>query len=187
MAVNAALNAHDGDAPGAGHGPSESVRNRDVEAVHESLRRIRSSATIERWADPSGRIPLQLTRWNQMYPGIHRSHLRMNSRPRIGLPSDLSGSLKHLDDAQLQRLHEAVALEVSRRNQTPVRNEPATTASSRGHNDSASRIDELPAGKANLIRASFKAGVKPAVIARTFGISQSLVSRVLGRTGKSQR
>jgi hypothetical protein len=43
----------------------------------------------------------------------------------------------------------------------------------------ASEFGEIPEGKANLIRASFKAGVKSAVIARTFRISQSLVNRVL--------
>jgi hypothetical protein len=34
-------------------------------------------------------------------------------------------------------------------------------------------IDEIPEGRANLIRASFRAGVRPATIARTFRISQS--------------
>jgi hypothetical protein len=44
-------------------------------------------------------------------------------------------------------------------------------------------IDEFPEvlrgteGTANLIRASFRAGVKPAAIARTFRISQSFVNR----------
>jgi hypothetical protein len=109
--------------------------------------------------------------------------------PRIGLPSDLSGSLKHLDDAQLQRLRQAVALEIARRNPTASENKATTATASRGRNDNddAGGIDGVPAGKANLIRASFKAGVKPAVIARTFGIPQSLVNRVLGTPGKSQR
>jgi len=34
---------------------------------------------------------------------------------RVTLPSDLPGSLKYLDDAQLQRLLEAVAAEINRR------------------------------------------------------------------------
>jgi hypothetical protein len=107
--------------------------------------------------------------------------------PRIGLPSDLAGSLKHLDDAQLQRLHQAVAVEISRRNPTASENNTPTAASPRGRNENAGAIDGVPAGKANLIRASFKAGVKPTVIARTFGIPQALVNRVLGTPGKSQR
>ena len=35
-------------------------------------------------------------------------------RPRYGLPSDLSGSLRHLDEGQLDRLHRAVVGEVRR-------------------------------------------------------------------------
>jgi hypothetical protein len=48
-------------------------------------------------------------------------------------------------------------------------------------------IDEIPEGKANLIRASFRAGIKPVAIARRFRISQSLVSRVLNSTEKPKR
>jgi hypothetical protein len=103
--------------------------------------------------------------------------------PRIGLPSDLAGSLKHLDDAQLQRLHQAISLEISRRNPAAFGNILPTATASRGRNDNADAVDEVPAGKANLIWASFKAGVTPAFIARTFGISQSLVNRVLVRLG----
>jgi DNA invertase Pin-like site-specific DNA recombinase len=51
-------------------------------------------------------------------------------------------------------------------------------------NKTASGFDEIPEGKANLIRASFKAGVKPAAIARTFRISRSLVNRVLSAVEK---
>ena len=36
---------------------------------------------------------------------------------RVTLPTDLSGSLKYLDDAQLKRLQDAVALEINRRKQ----------------------------------------------------------------------
>jgi hypothetical protein len=39
--------------------------------------------------------------------------------------------------------------------------------------------DNVPLGRANLIRAAFKAGVKPAAIAREFRMSQSLVRGVL--------
>jgi hypothetical protein len=48
-------------------------------------------------------------------------------------------------------------------------------------------VDEIQEGKANLIRASFRAGIKPVAIARTFRISQSLVSRVLNSTEKPKR
>jgi hypothetical protein len=114
------------------------------------------------------------------------------SRARITLPSDLSASLKHLDDAQLQRLTEAVTVEINRRNQGSSESETAlpSAVTSSGDQSAASRskktteIEEIPEGKANLIRASFKAGFKPAAIARTFRISQSVVNRILGPTRK---
>jgi hypothetical protein len=134
-----------------------------------------SSSALE----PASRVPLA-------------SGTNMPAPARVTLPSDLSGSLKYLDDAQLQRLREAVAVEVNRRN-AASRNETAAAApaetssqgqSAAGRNKTASRFDEIPEGKANLIRASFKAGVKPAAIARTFRISQSLVNRVLSAVDK---
>jgi len=108
--------------------------------------------------------------------------------PRVTLPSDLSGSLKFLDDAQLQRLREAVNMESDRRIRAATKTEPtvaATIVASSPGQPAAKRKDEIrgrdaiPAGKVNLIRASFKAGLKPPAIARTLRISQSLVVRVL--------
>jgi hypothetical protein len=109
------------------------------------------------------------------------------SPARVTLPRDLSGSLKYLDDAQLQRLLEAVTVEIDRRKQGAPKNETATAAATRtsslgqsaAFRNKTRGIDEFPEGTANLIRASFRAGVKPAAIARTFRISQSLVNRVL--------
>ena len=118
------------------------------------------------------------------------------SHARVTLPSDLSGSLKYLDDAQLQRLLEAVTVEIDRRNQGAPKNETATAAatgtssqrqSAAVRNTKTRGIDEFPEGTANLIRASFRAGVKPAAIARTFRISQSLVNRILSGTEKPKR
>jgi DNA-directed RNA polymerase specialized sigma subunit len=115
---------------------------------------------------------------------------------RVTLPSDLSGSLKYLDDAQLQRLLEAVNVEIDRRNQSTPKNEIATTAAPGATSQSQTaafrdkkvrEIEQIPEGRANLIRASFKAGVKPAAIARTFRISQSLVSRVLSSAEPPKR
>ena len=48
---------------------------------------------------------------------------------RVTLPSDLPGSLKYLDDAQLQRLSKAVAVKINRRNPAP-KNEIAPAAPS---------------------------------------------------------
>lgn len=110
---------------------------------------------------------------------------------RVTLPSDLPGSLKSLDDAQLHRLRKAVSLEIDRRTHAATKNEPAAAAligasppgGPRRNNKIRGR-DEIPAGKVNLIQASFKAGLKPAAIARTLRISQSLVRRVLSSAEK---
>ena len=111
------------------------------------------------------------------------------STPRVTLPSDLAGSLKYLDDAQLQRLLQAVTVEIDRRRGTR-NNDPAVGAATGTssqvqtaafRNKTIREMDEIPEGRANLIRASFRAGMKPAAIARTFRISRSLVNRVFER------
>src|SRR6516162_2479261 len=88
---------------------------------------------------------------------------------RVTLPSDLSGSLKYLDAAQLNRLLEAVTVEINRRNQGGRKSETAaaaaTSASSQDQttttrNNKIRGIEKIPEGTANLIRASFRAGVK---------------------------
>lgn len=115
------------------------------------------------------------------------------SPARVTLPSDLSGSLKYLDDAQLDRLLEAVTVEINRRNQGGPKNKTAAAAptrvSSQGQsatirNNKIKGIEEIPEGTANLIRASFRAGVKAGDIARAFRISRSVVSRVLSSPEK---
>jgi hypothetical protein len=116
------------------------------------------------------------------------------SPARVTLPGDLAGSLKYLDDAQLQRLREAVTVEINRRNQGTSKNKTATAAATGTSSEPAplrdkrlSGVDEIPEGKANLIRASFSAGVKPAAIARTLRISRSLVSRILSSAAKPKQ
>jgi DNA invertase Pin-like site-specific DNA recombinase len=93
-------------------------------------------------------------------------------------------------------LLDAVNVEIDRRNQSTPKNETATLAATGASSQSQTaalrgkkvrEIDEIPEGRANLIRASFKAGVKPAAIARTFRISQSLVDRVLSSTEPPKR
>jgi hypothetical protein len=115
---------------------------------------------------------------------------------RVTLPGDLAGSLTYLDDAQLQRLLEAVTVEMNRRKQGTRKNQRATAAaartSSQGRSTAIRRkkiteIDEIPEGRANLIRASFRAGIKPAAIARTFRISPFLVNHVLRSVEKPNR
>jgi len=118
-----------------------------------------------------------------------------SSPARVTLPNDLSGSLKYLDEAQLRTLLEAVTVEIDRRNQAtsnhktalpaaPVVSAPDHLVTSR---NKQSGVQEIPEGKANLIRASFKAGFKPAAIARTFRVSQSLVNRIISSIEKPKR
>jgi hypothetical protein len=125
--------------------------------------------------------------------GSSRSSIGAPSPARVTLPSNLSESLKYLGDAQLHRLLEAVTVEINRRNQDGPKNETAaaapTRASSQGHpatirNNKNRGTEKIPEGTANLIRASFRAGVKAADIARTFRISRSVVNRVLNSPDK---
>jgi hypothetical protein len=104
------------------------------------------------------------------------------------LPANLSTSLKYLDNADLQRLRAAVAAEIDRRAQDVTKSDASPPVSpSTAIRDKVSTVDELPEGKANLIRASFSAGLKPAAIARTLHVPQSLVDRVIRSRDKPKR
>jgi hypothetical protein len=105
---------------------------------------------------------------------------------RVTLPSDLSTSLRYVDDAELERLRVALVAEINRRNQgASTRHADERLALPRPPiRKTSSTVEELPEGKANLIRASFNAGLKPATIARTFHVSQSLVHRVIKSADK---
>jgi hypothetical protein len=110
--------------------------------------------------------------------------------PRIALPNDLSTTLRYLDTPELQRLLAAVMTEISRRTEgasTSDISKAAAPMATVEPSTKTSDIDEIPEGKANLIRASFHAGLKPAAIARTFRIPPSLVNRIIGSTTKSKR
>jgi hypothetical protein len=74
-----------------------------------------------------------------------------------------------LDNAQLQRLLEAVIVEINRRKQRLSERDTGTAGATKAPQLVAARskqgtVDEIPEGKANLIRASFSAGLKPAAI-----------------------
>jgi hypothetical protein len=98
------------------------------------------------------------------------------NRP-IRLPSDLARSLQYLDDGELQELQNAVNGELVRRRPRAVSKAPA------GQRDK--EPVPIPEGQVNLIRASAKAGLRPASIARTLGMPLSLVRRVLQTNGNS--
>jgi len=99
------------------------------------------------------------------------------------LPQDLPSAVKHLTDNELDLLIAACLQEARRRGRLPVSDEN-TKRSSRG--DKSSHPGELEVatvsltrGQINAVRAAFKAGIKPSLIARQFGISQSDVKKVL--------
>lgn len=113
---------------------------------------------------------------------------------RVTLPANLPAALQTLNETELQALFEALVAERQRRQLSPLPAAPlpppmASAPPQTGHGTPPARpgkSDEVPLGKANLIRASFRSGMKPAVIARTFGLPQAAVMTVLGKTTPSK-
>src|SRR3954454_9305076 len=104
-----------------------------------------------------------------------RSEAPAAARPRPLLPSDLEASLQILSAAEFERLVAAVNGEASRRRKS----EPT---SARAHGPQPQKVNPpagIPSGKANAVRAAFKAGVKPAAIARQFSLSQAVIRNLL--------
>ena len=112
------------------------------------------------------------------------------NRPVL-LPDDLVYSLRLLADAELGRLQAAVVNEVARRGPpTPplgLASDPSDERERRVRTSAAPKPASpgITAGKANAIRAAFRAGLKPATIARQFGVPQSVVRQVLQGEGRS--
>jgi hypothetical protein len=113
--------------------------------------------------------------------------------PRVTLPKNLSETLKRLEDAELETLLREVTAEAKRRGvMKPVntvaapQTVPAAKFQARQSKSSGAPAD-LPAGKANLIKASHSAGMKPAAIARMIRLSQSVVNRALDLPAKSKK
>ena len=99
--------------------------------------------------------------------------------PRYLLPKDLAGSLKRLDDGEIDMLLSAVTTEAERRGRL---REPQANAKPTGLRRTVEEVaGGLTKGKLNAVRAAFKAGVKPSAIARQFGLSQSDVRKALSR------
>ena len=109
------------------------------------------------------------------------------ARTNVVLPGNLPLALQSLDEANFNTLLRDIAAEARRRGGPSA----AVAAEIVGHNVTTTKAvrppmtpskvdaDKVPTGKANLIRAAFKVGLKPAAIAREFGISQSVVRGVL--------
>jgi DNA-directed RNA polymerase specialized sigma24 family protein len=110
--------------------------------------------------------------------------------PAVGLPSDLATSLRYLENSELQRLQVAVEAEIARRKRGASTSGTDEGSAPRAVKPMPSRteradIAEIPEGKANLIRASFGAGLKAPTIARRFGVSVSQVNRIIRSAEKS--
>ena len=100
---------------------------------------------------------------------------RVAEQPRHVLPRDLPSAIKHLDDQELDRLIAAVLAEQKRRCTKPVVAESTPVRKERLKLVGA----PLTTGKLNAVRAAFKAGVKPTLIARQFGLSDADVRSAL--------
>jgi hypothetical protein len=99
------------------------------------------------------------------------------------LPKNLRKAVKHLSDGELDLLHAAILEEMGRRGRLSP-SDQTTYGSSRADKSSHGRKVEaatvsLTRGQVNAVRAAFKAGIKPSLIARQFGISQSDIRKVL--------
>ena len=93
------------------------------------------------------------------------------------LPADLAGALGHLDDAQLDRLRDAVAAEARRRGRPDGKtSEPGARR----------RPAPVTPGQERLVLAAFESGLKPAAIAREFRLSRAQVESVVAavKTGR---
>jgi len=90
------------------------------------------------------------------------------------LPEDLVGSLAILSEQDFERLRGAVAEEAVRRGRV-ISPDPASKKRERR----TPTTEGVTAAKANVVRAAFKAGVKPLAIARQFGLSPALVRELL--------
>jgi hypothetical protein len=94
---------------------------------------------------------------------------------RFVLPGNLAGAVKTLDDYQLDTLLKTVTAEAKRRGRLPTEKHKKPVPKKK---PKAAPV-QVPQGKANLIRAAIKAGVKPGAIARQLGVSPSVVQHVL--------
>ena len=101
-------------------------------------------------------------------------------RPHL-LPADLPNALKWLATEELATLAAAVVAEQQRR--SPLEQEQAAMmavpAASSRELKGETNVPGLTKSQVSAIRASFKAGVRPAAIGRQFGVSQAAVRAAL--------
>jgi hypothetical protein len=119
------------------------------------------------------------------------SPAKAQPRTQIVLPRNLPVALRSLDEANFNTLVRHVVAEVRRRGPltavvaAEIAGVRATKTVRAPATPSRVDADRIPTGKANLIRAAFKAGIKPAAISREFRISQTVVRGVLASSKNS--
>jgi hypothetical protein len=105
------------------------------------------------------------------------------SSQRHVLPKNLRTAVKHLSDGELDLLHAATLEEMGRRGRLPPTDQTTKRSSRTDKSPDKRQVEteavSLTRGQVNAVRAAFKAGIKPSLIARQFGISQSDVRKVL--------
>lgn len=107
--------------------------------------------------------------------------------PRVTLPRNLSATLRGLEDVELETLQREVTAEIKRRSSAKPMEMIAELPPAQAVSSAKAAAADIPTGKANLIRASHQAGMKPVAIARSLRISRSLVDRVLSGLEKPKR
>jgi len=123
-----------------------------------------------------------------------KSHSVSPARTPYILPADLGSALRHLTDADLKQLATSVAAELERRNPPVATPAPPAarnraSSSSKSKTTPSSRLPDLgptplTTAKLHAIRAALGAGIKPTVIARQFGVSQSAIREALAKMKK---
>jgi len=124
-------------------------------------------------------------------PGLDR----LPHKPGIALPADLGRSLRLLDDAQLDRLMEAVTGEIRRRGHNPPDSPSAAgrpakrtpAKATRAKSDEVVRGATVTPGQERLILAAFEAGLRPAAIAKEVRVSRSTVQHVITAAQRDRR
>jgi hypothetical protein len=133
---------------------------------------------------PAATDPLPPARVAESLPPTRGQFESADAGRRYVLPKDLPNAVKHLSDRELDLLVAASVEEAQRRGR-PVPSVKADNRTSKqsplteGRRQAESETVTLTRGQISAVRASFKAGIKPSLIARQFGISQSDVRKVL--------
>ena len=128
------------------------------------------------------------------------------SSARHVLPKDLPGALARLSDYELDKLVAAAIEEAKTRERLPLNFGASLLEADQPSHDAPreralvrhgvspkrqSNADDVPSswtrGQLSAVRAAFKAGVKPSVIARQFRVSQADVRKVLAAEARERK